>query len=594
MLRFDQICQIVNDSGKHTQLPPLKITILRNVTLNPLETYLQYFGYQAGFKAAITLGEYDNVMQEVMSPSTPLLHDETDLILLFLQLATLSPLLLEQFATLSRADREGAVEHVLDYVNSAISAIRQRSSAAIIFPLFELPCYPQKGVYDLSQSDGQLHTIHRLNREIIKLQDQFSDLYFIDLNLMLMRLGSERFYDERFWHIGRQPYSLEAIAAIAAEINKIFLALKGLTKKCLVLDCDNTLWGGILGEDGIDNIQLGDSYPGCAFKEFQQQIVNLAAQGVIIALCSKNNPEEVDEVFTQHREMLLKPHHIASKRVNWQSKAENIRQIANELNIGLEHIVFVDDSPFEINLVKQQLPMVSVIQVDHEAPERSARLLLSSGYFDKLSTTQEDKKRGQFYLDESKRRLASSKFTSLTDYLQSLNMELEIDPVTSHTVVRAAQLTQRTNQFNLTTKRYTEESIAALVADECSDVISVRLKDKFGDLGIIAAAIVLYEEDQAVVDSFLLSCRALSRGVEDALLYALIQRIAKKGSKQIVAAYCPTKKNQQVKNFYPERGFELIEESSSDEQLLYRYALDTDSDSDVTNRFHGKVALSES
>ncbi|MCP3680324.1 MAG: HAD-IIIC family phosphatase [Gammaproteobacteria bacterium] len=591
MLKFDQICQIVSDSAANTQLPPLNIAILRNVTLNPLETYLHYFAYRAGFQATITLGEYDNVMQEVMVPSTQLLHGDTDLVVLFLQLATLSPLLLEQFATLSNADREAAVKHVLDYVNTAISAIRQRSSAAIIFPLFELPCYPQKGVYDLSQSDGQIHTINALNREIINLQNQFSDLYFIDLNFLLMRLGSERFYDERFWHIGRQPYSLEAIAAIAAEINKVFSALKGLTKKCLVLDCDNTLWGGILGEEGIDNIQLGDSYPGCAFREFQQQIVNLTHQGVIIALCSKNNPEEVDEVFTQHREMLLKPHHIALKRVNWQSKAENIRQISNELNIGLEHIVFVDDSPFEINLVKQQLPMVSVIQVDHEAPEQSARRLLSSGYFDKLSTTQEDKKRGQFYLEESKRRTANSKFTSLADYLRSLNMELEIDQVTPHTVARAAQLTQRTNQFNLTTKRYTEENIAALVADESSDVISVRLKDKFGDLGIIAAAIVLYEEEHAVVDSFSLSCRALSRGVEDALLYALIQRIVKKGSKQIVAAYCPTKKNRQVENFYPERGFQLMEERSNSGQLLYRYAVDADVE--IANRFHGKIALSE-
>lgn len=588
LVNIDKVYETIH-SLNDEKLPQLNITILRNITIDPLDAYIQYFAYQSGFLGQIQMGEYDNVMQEALLPTTEIFNHKPDFVLIFLKLETLSSKLTSQFSALSEKDIQEEKSNVLTYINSVLTGIRQKTAAPVIFHLFEMPCYPEMGLYDSQRQDGQSNTIQYLNAEIRAPRKNFSDLYFVDLNLCLMRLGHEKFYDNRFWFIGKQPYSLEAMQEIAFENIKIIRSIKGLTKKCLILDCDNTLWGGILGEDGIDKIQIGNVYPGAAFKAFQQQIINLYRQGIIIAICSKNNPEEVDEVLNHHPEMLLRNEHIAVKVVNWQSKTENIQHIAKILNIGLDHLVFVDDSAFEINLVKEQLPMVSVIQVFHEEPENYSNLLLSCGYFDKLSFSEEDKSRGKFYVDEVKRQKEISNYVTLDDYLKSLKMELEIKDVDLNYLARIAQLTQRTNQFNLTTKRYTEDNIKDFIAGNKSDVLYVKLKDKFGDFGVIGAAIIVYNNGDALIDSFLLSCRALSRGVEDALLCTLIKRAGKKGCKQICAEYIPTKKNKQVEHFYTDRGFSTVDERREGENLIYRYHLDLSLSAKIENKFHGEI-----
>lgn len=296
----------------------------------------------------------------------------------------------------------------------------------------------------------------------------------------------------------------------------------------------------------------------------------------------------MDEVLAKHPEMLLRDEHLAVKMVNWQNKVDNLKQIATILNIGLEHIVFVDDSAFEINLVKEQLPMVALLQISHDAPEEASELLLSSGYFDKLAFSSEDKQRGKFYAAEAKRRTTTAHFATIDEYLESLQMELAIGKVDSNSIARFAQLTQRTNQFNLTTKRYTEDNIKEFVASSQTDVLSVKLKDKFGDLGIIGAAIITYAATSATIDTLLLSCRALSRGVEDALLATIIAKAKKRGCAQVIAEFIPTKKNQQVENFYPTRGFELQATSNSGDHLSYRYNFAL-TEQNSQNKFHGKI-----
>jgi FkbH-like protein len=349
------------------------------------------------------------------------------------------------------------------------------------------------------------------------------------------------------------------VEQIASENFKLIRAQRGLNKKCLVLDCDNTLWGGIIGEDGLGGIKLGSEYPGSAFKEFQQEILTLYHRGILLALCSKNNEADVWEVFDKHPGMVIKKNHIVASRINWDNKAQNLAAIAIELNISLDSLVFVDDSDFETNLVKQMLPMVEVIHLPKQHAINYRAMIASCGLFDTLRLTEEDRKRGQMYKAESERnRLKQDASKNIDEFLRSLEMKVEIKLADHATTTRIAQLTQKTNQFNLTTKRYSEAEIGRFADDADMSVLYVKMSDRFGDLGIIGVAIVNHVEKNSELDTFLLSCRALGRGIETLLLDTCIAITQKKGREILTGQYVKTAKNGQVSDFYTKEGFECI------------------------------------
>jgi FkbH-like protein len=333
------------------------------------------------------------------------------------------------------------------------------------------------------------------------------------------------------------------------------------------------LWGGIIGEDGLPGIKLGKTHPGSAYYEFQQEILNLFNRGIILAVCSKNESEDVLQVFRNHPDMLLKEKHIAAFKVNWEDKPANLRRIAQELNIGLDSLVFVDDSQFEADLVRTALPEVEVIHLPENRAVEYKYILASCGLFDTLALSEEDKNRGAMYKAEAARKELLSTTTDMKTYLSSLEMQLEIRFPDTFSTPRVAQLTQKTNQFNLTTRRYSESNIREFLEASNSDVILLKVRDKFGDYGIVGACILRYDEVTALIDSFLLSCRVIGRGVEEAFLAEALKLAAQKNCQIVVGEYYASAKNAQVKDFYVKQGFQRITAGNQECDERYEYNL---------------------
>lgn len=549
MLTFGEIQKILNQMPAVDELPELNISILRNITVEPLEPYLRYLAHQIGFKTTVHWGGYDNILQDAINDNSQLLNSKTDCILVFSKLEVISSALAHSFSTLTDQDIESECERILEYVETVIQGIRHQTQAMILWMSFECPVHPCLGIVDLQRPKGQTATIQQLNTSIQKTLLEHKNSYVIDLNLPLARIGSAHYFDYRYWHIGRSPYTRMALCHIAFEIFKYLRALKGKNRKCLVLDCDNTLWGGIVGEDGLSGIRLSpNSYPGSSYYEFQQEVVNLYNRGILITLCSKNDESEIWNVFRNHPDMVLKESHIACARINWDNKVNNLYQIAQELNIGLDSMVFVDDSEFEVNLVRQ---LISEVETIHLPRKRSTdyRLILSScGLFDTLALTQEDQTRGAMYSADRKRTQAKQSFTSLEKYYKSLEMTINFVFPNTFTIPRVAQLTQKTNQFNLTTRRYSEADISSFIENTDSDVFYMHLQDKFGDYGIVGVCILIYEGTCAVVDSLLISCRVLGRCVEDTFLPEILNLAQSRGCTGVWGLYCPTKKTLKLKH----------------------------------------------
>jgi FkbH-like protein len=404
-----------------------------------------------------------------------------------------------------------------------------------------------------------------LNESILLDSKAVEDVYVMDAARIFAADGFFNCFNGRHWQMARAPLSQIALLRFGYELGKFIRALRGKSKKCLVLDCDNTLWGGVIGEDGMDGIKLGTTFPGSSYKSFQEEVLNLRERGVILALCSKNNEQDVLQVLNTHPEMLIKQKHLATWQVNWDDKATNLRRLAEELNIGLDSFVFVDDSDFEVNWVREQLPEVSVIHL--KGNTSNYRSLLSSfGYFDALTFTSEDRRKNEMYGEARVRRQLESSASSMEDYLVNLGLEAQIGIPAPSDIARCSQLTQKTNQFNLTTIRYSEGQIRDLIDNPNADVFCLRVKDKIADLGLIGVAIVKYEAQIATIESFMMSCRAIGRGAETALL-AFIAETAKlaHGKNSLQAKYLHTPKNESlVSSFYKDHYFELVSQSEKD------------------------------
>ncbi|BDI33114.1 hypothetical protein CCAX7_51650 [Capsulimonas corticalis] len=537
-------------------LVPVKIAVLRNFTLEPtFAPCLKVKSYAAGLKPEIFLSGFDSAPQEVFMDGSDLYQFQPDIVAFAMRLHTLAPALVGSFASLSPEECDTQVESVLNRVVSFVRAVRERSSAVILVNNFELSAIPSYGVLDAQSSYGQHVVIRRLNALLREQIETIGSAYIVDVDHLISRIGYDSAIDNRYWHIGRAPYTLALQRRLAAEYVKFAAALKGKNKKCLVLDCDNTLWGGVIGEDGMDGIKLGATHPGSAFLEFHAAIIDLYHRGVLLALNSKNNEADAMEVFEKHPSSLLKTHHFVAKRVNWSDKASNLREIAQELNIGLDSLVFVDDNPFECEFVREALPQVKVIQLPAD-PTRFAAELYDKANFDTLALNDEDRRRSTMYQAEAQRHELKQSVGSMEEYLRSLEINLTIAPVSAFSIPRIAQLTQKTNQFNVTTRRYSEEQVTAMANSEDWLVCYAQLKDRFDDAGIIAAAFVHAEGDMAVIDTLLMSCRVIGRGVEQALLSSLAHAGLKRGCTRLLGQYIPTPKNGLVTELFPSNGFE--------------------------------------
>ena len=566
---FTEIKRILSTADM-SSLPTSHVSVLRNVVVEAVEPYLRHAAYEDGVDLRLRFGEFDNVVQEALGANEGLLAEETSSVLVFLQLASLSPSLGRDFAGCSSGEIEDEVERVRGLIRTVLSGIRDQAPAMILWHGFETPLFPSRGIVDGNDEAGQTAAIAGLNGFLREELGSRANAYFVDFDRLRARIGGGAFYDLRYWHIGRAPWSRAALAEIAREDYKFLRSLGGMSRKCLVLDCDNVLWGGVVGEDGLAGIRLGRTHPGSPYHEFQREVLGLYHRGVILALNSKNDEEDVWEVFDHHPDMVLKREHIAAHRINWQDKAANLRELVAELNIGMRSVVFADDSEFEVDLVRTTLPEVLVLHLPPDRAIEHAGTLAAAGVFDTLTLSEEDRKRGEMYRAESERRHLRDEATDLEGYYRSLEMEVEIRFADELSIPRIAQLTQKTNQFNLTTRRYSEEDVRRLSESPASDVICLRLLDRFGDSGIVGVCILEYEEGKAVFDSFLMSCRVLGRRVEEVFVARCLECAIGRGSRTAIGLYSPTKKNRMASGFFDDRSFRRV----GDDEETRRFEMD--------------------
>lgn len=544
-------------SAAETGMQPVRVAVLRNFTVEALLPVIEGELARTGFHPVTYIGGFDTIARDALDPASALYAFQPDFVILAQWLDTLSPLLAARFMSLRPEAAEAEIERVLGAITEIIDALRRRSNAPVLLNNFPLPRYPTLGILDAQSDAYQSGALLKLNDRLRQCARQYRDVYLIDFMGLTARIGSEQAIDERYWHIGRAPIGRPALPAFAHEYAKFIRALQGRTRKCLVLDCDNTLWGGVVGEDGIEGIQLGTAYPGSCYQAFQREILNLHDRGVILALCSKNNENDVLDVLRHHPDMLLREEHFATWQINWNDKIVGLRKIAGRLNLGIDALVLADDSRFECDLVEQNLPQVAVLHLGDEPSAFRARLS-REGYFDSLTFSTEDRERTRMYRDEAQRIQLHQSAGSIAEYLARLEMVATLGTADDMHIPRIAQLTQKTNQFNLTTRRYTEGEIRALSADPGADVFYLKLRDRVSELGLVGVAIVKYEASDAEIEGFLLSCRAIGRSAEDCLLAHCLNSARARGCARILGRYFPTNKNMQVAEFYSRRNFQAL------------------------------------
>ena len=535
----------------------LRVTLLGQCTTSWLAPALTAEAWGRGVAVVASEGGYDNILQDLVAlQDAPARPDVVALV--------------PWNQRLSGRDRPAA-EVIEDEVNfwwQAWGLVRGGLGARLLQVGYDWVTPGALGYQAAGRAGGLVRLVRTLNEAIREALPQGS--YFLDLDAASGGLGRDAFYDMRRYYWTKQPFSEPGTVELARHLWAGVRALTIGPKKVLVLDLDNTLWGGVVGETGALGIGLGEGPEGEAFRAFQGHVKELAGRGVVLAVASKNNPADAREPFETNGEMLLKLDHIAAFEACWEPKGTTIARIAEALSLGLDSFVFFDDNPAEGEQVRQALPEVEVVDVPAE-PADYVRALQAGLWFETTGLTEADRERAGQYTVERQRRELQTSFTSLDDYLRSLEMTAEVRPIDEAEMPRVVQLLAKTNQFNLTTRRHTRDDVARMVGDPRSVHLTLRVKDKFGDYGLVAVLLGVPEGEALRVDTWLMSCRVIGRTVEQFSLRALLERAAALGYRRVVGEFVPTKKNGLVADLYDRLGFAR---EGATEGGAVRYALD--------------------
>jgi FkbH-like protein len=547
-----------------------RVAFLRSFTVEPVLPLLGAAAMLRGVEVTAHVGDFNTYAQDLLVPGGALDRFEPDVVVLAVQTRDLLPELWNSGGTLAPADAAQAVSRTLDDLRAWLTAFRARSAAHVVVHNFELPAEPDAGILDAQSPDGQSHAIQDLNRRLAGLAADLTGVSVLDYDGLVARVGRSRWHDERKWLTARMPIAAAGLWPMAAEYLRFVVALRGRLAKALVCDLDNTLWGGVLGEDGLEGLKLDGEYPGAAYLALQRAILALHARGVILALASKNDRADALDAIARHPGMLLRPEHFSAVRIGWNDKAQSLREIAAELNIGVDALAFLDDNPAERSLVRRELPEVTVIELPAD-PMEYARTLRAYPVFERVTVSREDRARGRMYAEERERTELRSSATSVEDFYRSLRMEVDMRPATPASVARVAQLTQKTNQFNVTTRRYSDAEVAAMLADPAAGVWQLSVRDRFGDSGLVGVAITRDAGGGCEIDTLLMSCRVIGRTVETAMVAWLAEEARRRGARSLRGWFLPTKKNEPASRFYPDHGF--VERDRRDDGVLWELDL---------------------
>ena len=537
---------------------PLRLGIVHTYTSALLDPWLELAAALQGFALNPYHAPYGLALQET-EPGSGLLAHQPEVTLLLLRWEDLHPALGQPLVGTQATQRDALKADVVSQFCGIVGQFRAQKVGHLVATLLP-PLFPsQLGMYDLQAEGSTSAWWATLKADIARaVRETMPASLFLDLDEIVRRLGRDAFFDRRLWYSSRFPFSPAAAREVATTVVAVAAVRKHPKAKVIVLDADNTLWGGVIGEDGIHGIALGPDYPGNVFVDFQRRLLEYQRRGFILALCSKNNPADVDAVLSEHPHQLLRDDHFAARRVNWLSKTDNLVDLAEELNLGLDSFVFVDDSPHECAAVRQRLPEVEVVQTPGRAVDIPS-CLDHVARLEVLSLTEEDLVKTELYAQDRRRREFQERSASSLgprEYLESLNMKMRVGVDDLSHLQRLSQLTQKTNQFNLTGQRYDDARMRQLMLDPSWLVAHFSLADIFGDSGIVGLAIFQRSSArEAVLDTFLMSCRVIGREAESAFLNALLRRLADEGLEEVIATYTPTPKNMLVKDFLPAHGF---------------------------------------
>lgn len=543
-------------------LKPLKLAIVSSFTSDMLIKPLIVRGYCDGFRLSVYNAPFGQYIQEMINPSSGLHKFGPDVVFLAIRFQDVCPDLYYSFNALDKRAVDSLVERWRAELLGAIKTFRTISNALVLCANYEQPLYPSLGLADITTEPSQCKTIISLNEWLQELAGQISKFHVIDVDALAAQCGRSCWTDPKMWFWARSPIAPCFTWDYVGEIIRLLRATSGNIRKVLALDCDNTLWGGILGEVGLSGVALGHDYPGNAYVAFQKRILELYHRGVVLVIASKNAPSAVMEVFENHPEMALRPKHIAYFGVNWDPKPENLQKAANVLNLGIDSFVFMDDNYVECAMVRAILPKVLTICLPDD-PAESEMTLAKLHCFDQLLVSAEDRKRGEMYRQEVSRADLKVSVKDLETFYHQLEMTAIISRNDFSSVSRAAQLTQRTNQFNMTTIRRTESQIKEVMSESRYDVLTLRLLDRFGDSGIVSMAIVEHGDEEDILETFLMSCRVLGRTVETSFLSWIVAESLKRGASRFVALYRQTPKNAQFAEFYKSWDMYLQEKDDS-------------------------------
>lgn len=522
--------------------------MVRNFTIEPMEALFRVAAYRAGIHLEIGYSGYEPASEQPQgwSPAEP------DVFFVALRLEELAPALTRDFLDLDAGEARAMVVGVRDHIAALLRRIRNASDAAIILHNFALPLSPAAGLADSQDPWGQLSIVRRLNLELVDLVGNVDGAYLLDVDHIFSRVGHQHCRDERSARTADSPLSQSALRLLAEAQVRHLRAVSGAAIKCVVVDCDNTLWGGVVGEDGVDGLSLGPTGAGRRHHDLQRRLLDLRRRGFVLAISSKNEEDDVLRVLRTHPDCLLSESDFAAIRVNWDDKASAIEAIADELNLGLAHVAFIDDNPVECEWVRTRLPDVRVLQWPDAFGDGVPDDLK---LFDSLVLSDEDRTRTEMYRADASRRAERGHASSIEDYLRSLEMVATVGLARDQHLQRLAQLAAKTNQVNLTTRRHDLAKLKAFTADPAARLIWMALTDRFGSSGIVGCAAVLVEGKTATIDTLLLSCRVAGRGAENVMVRRMAELAAQMGANTLVGEYIQSVRNAQVADLYGRLGF---------------------------------------
>lgn len=551
----------LSDEKKEEPSNPIRVALLGTQTLDKLQMYFEVQARFDGYNPEFFLGDFNQYVQDMLNPQSNLYEFAPKIVFLALDVRSVWGDIYDDPAAFESQHKQRHLDSVMDELKGSICSFISRCPATVVIHNLEVPVLTSLGIHEDANPFGIHNLTVAFNQKLQKWISQTDGVYLLDYDGLAGWFGKSRATVDKMRLYGKICISDKAIPLLVSKYMGFVKMLTGRIRKCIVLDLDNTLWGGIVGEDGFNGIALGPAFPGNVYMEFQRILLSYYHRGIILVINSRNNPEDVLKVLREHPYQLIREDHCAAMHINWNDKASNMKELAAELNIGLDSMVFIDDDPVNRQLMRDVLPEVLTVNMPSD-PAMYGRALLTLNDFEMLTLTQEDRERGQMYAQERQRRDVAEAEVDMHSFIKNLDLKVSIRLADSFTTPRISQLTQRTNQFNMTTRRYNVEDIGRLVEKEKACVYGLSAKDRFGDYGLVGVAIILPAGPKWRLDTYLMSCRILGRGIEKAFLSHLAKEAVKENIKEIIGEFIPSAKNKPAEKFFNTTFSEIIKKEN--------------------------------